>query len=130
MLKVYEDSEVLLRIFKLFNLFYEKFLAEKEKIEAEGVEQIDTSTSQSKDALDFVRQNYQTNSMTDFVNSVSEVLKIVFKTNLEMNEGLSNLIFCVFSSFYPELLDSIKLEEKQNKEDLKLSEASKDMSKY
>ena len=55
--------------------------------------------------------------MTNFVNSVSEVLKIVFKTNLEMNEGLSNLIFCVFSSFYPELLDSIKLEEKQIKED-------------
>jgi hypothetical protein len=25
MIKVYDDSEILLRIFKLFNLFYEKF---------------------------------------------------------------------------------------------------------
>lgn len=30
-LKVYEDSEVLYRIFKLFNLFYDKFSAEEEK---------------------------------------------------------------------------------------------------
>ena len=31
-LKVYEDSEVLLRIYKLFNLFFEKFSTEKEQI--------------------------------------------------------------------------------------------------
>lgn len=33
-----------------------------------------------------------------------------------MNEGISNLIFCVFSSFYPELIESIKLEETENKD--------------
>ena len=32
-LKVYEDSEVLLRIYKLFNLFFEKFSTEKEQIQ-------------------------------------------------------------------------------------------------
>lgn len=34
-----------------------------------------------------------------------------------MNEGISNLIFCVFSSFYPELIESIKLDETQSKDE-------------
>jgi len=34
LLKVYEDSEVLYRIFKLFNLFYDKFNSEIEQKKA------------------------------------------------------------------------------------------------
>jgi len=34
LLKVYDDSEVLYRIFKLFNLFYDKFSTDKPSEEA------------------------------------------------------------------------------------------------
>ena len=39
---MHEDSEVLLRIFKLFNLFYEKFSVEKKKPKeiVEGIEKM------------------------------------------------------------------------------------------
>jgi hypothetical protein len=50
---------------------------------------------------------------------VSDVLRIVFKTGIEPNEGLSNLIFCVLSSFYPELFESIRQEELQKAEEKK-----------
>ena len=85
----------------------------------------------AQEALTFVGDSYSTDAMVGFVSSVSDALKIVFKTNLDINEGLSNLIFCVFSSFYPELLKSIKLEERQAKEDEKArAEGGKDVSKY
>ncbi len=32
------------------------------------------------------------------------------KVNIEPNETISNLIFCVFTSFYPELFDASKHE--------------------
>lgn len=49
--------------------------------------------------------------MGEFVKKVSDILRIVFKTNIDINEGISNLIFCVFASYYPELYESIKNEE-------------------
>lgn len=42
---------------------------------------------------------------------VNEVLRMVYKTNLEISEGVSNLIFCVFATYYPELLQSMMHEE-------------------
>jgi hypothetical protein len=59
---------------------------------------------------------------------VSDVLKTVFKTNIEPNEGVSNLFFCVLSSFYPELFDSIQFEEEKKKNEKK--EEKKDKAKY
>lgn len=50
--------------------------------------------------------------MKEFVSKVSDILKIIFKTNLEINEGVSNLIFCVFASYYPELYESMQHDEK------------------
>jgi hypothetical protein len=49
--------------------------------------------------------------MVVFMKRVGEILKIVFKTNIEINEGVSNLIFCVFASYYPELYQSLLNEE-------------------
>ena len=43
---MYEDSEVLLRIFKLFNLFYEKFSSIKESKEPAEDQVVDTSTKE------------------------------------------------------------------------------------
>lgn len=66
--------------------------------------------------------------MKQFTNRVSDILKIVYKTNIEINDGVSNLIFCVFLSFYPEIYQSNQLEEKMNKE---LAEKDKtEKSKY
>lgn len=44
--------------------------------------------------------------MNLFVKKVSDLLKIIFKTNMDINEGISNLIFCVFYSFNTELIES------------------------
>jgi hypothetical protein len=44
---------------------------------------------------------------------------------------VSNLIFCVLSSFYPELFDSIKVEEEQKaKEKKELEEQKGEKTKY
>lgn len=51
----------------------------------------------------FIHQLYQSEGMTIFMKKVGEVLRIVFKTNLEVTESISNLIFCVLASYYPEL---------------------------
>lgn len=109
-MKVYEDSEILYRLFKLFNLFYDKFSKEAEKKE-EG----EASKSNPKEVVEFVKASYENEAIKLFINTVSDVLKIVLRTNIDPSEGVSNLIFCVLSSFYPELFDSIRFEEEQKK---------------
>jgi endo-1,4-beta-D-glucanase Y len=132
LLKVYDDSEVLYRIFKLFNLFYDKFSQEKEANKDEmQLEVIQTSQSKPDDVIQFVRSTYESDDLKIFVSSVSDVLKVIFKTGIEPNEGVSNLIFCVLSSFYPELFDSIKVEEEQKaKEKKELEEQKGEKTKY
>jgi hypothetical protein len=50
---------------------------------------------------------------------------------MEPNEGISNLIFCVLSSFYPELFESIKKEEEQKAlEKKELEEKKGDKAKF
>jgi hypothetical protein len=52
LLKVYDDSEVLYRIFKLFNLFYDKFSQDKEANKDEmQLEVIQTSQSKPEDVI-------------------------------------------------------------------------------
>lgn len=127
LLKVHEDSEILLRIFKLFNIFYMKF-SELEKQKQEEGEAIEPSSQQPKEVQEFVKKSYESGPVAEFVDRVSEVLKVVFRVNLDVSEGLSNLIFCVFASFYPELLESIRVEEEEQKEQEK--KRSKDSGKY
>jgi len=62
LLKVYDDSEVLYRIFKLFNLFYDKFSSDKAAAAIEGgapedqpMEVIETSQSSPAEVINFVR---------------------------------------------------------------------------
>ena len=132
LLKVYDDSEVLYRIFKLFNLFYDKFSQDKEANKDEmQLEVVQTAQSRPEDVIQFVRSTYESDDLKLFVSSVSDVLKVIFKTGIEPNEGVSNLIFCVLSSFYPELFDSIKVEEEQKaKEKKELEEQKGEKTKY
>jgi len=116
----------------LFNLFYDKFSQDKEANKDEmQLEVMQTAQSRPEDAIQFVRSTYESDDLKLFVSSVSDVLKVIFKTGIEPNEGVSNLIFCVLSSFYPELFDSIKVEEEQKaKEKKELEEQKGEKTKY
>lgn len=63
--------------------------------------------------------------MSSFIKKVSEVLRIVFKTNLEVTESVSNLIFCVLASYYPELYQSMMAEEATRKQEEEGKQATK-----
>lgn len=119
-LRLQESSETLLRLFKLYNLFYEKFSSEK-KSEGEEIDQTDPQA-----VVAFIHQLYQSEGMTVFMKKVGEVLRIVFRTNLEVTDSISNLIFCVLASYYPELYQSMMNEEVQKKQ----QEEKKQNTKY
>lgn len=74
----------------------------------------------------FIHQLYQSEGMTVFMKKVGEVLRIVFRTNLEVTDSISNLIFCVLASYYPELYQSMMNEEVQKKQ----QEEKKQNTKY
>jgi hypothetical protein len=116
----------------LFNLFYDKFSQDKEANKDEmQLDVVQTAQSRPEDVIQFVRSTYESDDLKLFVSSVSDVLKVIFKTGIEPNEGVSNLIFCVLSSFYPELFDSIKVEEEQKaKEKKELEEQKGEKTKY
>lgn len=116
----------------MFNLFYDKFSQDKEANKDEmQLDVMQTAQSRPEDAIQFVRSTYESDDLKLFVSSVSDVLKVIFKTGIEPNEGVSNLIFCVLSSFYPELFDSIKVEEEQKaKEKKELEEQKGEKTKY
>lgn len=131
LLRVYDDSEILYRIFKLFNLFYDKFNTDKDGKKVPEGEAIPLEDETTKEVVQFVKSTYESDDLKVFVSTVSDVLKIVFKTDMDMSEGVSNLIFCVISSFYPELFDSIRVEEEQKaKEKKELEEKKGDKTKY
>ena len=116
----------------MFNLFYDKFSQDKEANKDEmQLDVMQTAQSRPEDAIQFVRSTYESDDLKLFVSSVSDVLKVIFKTGIEPNEGVSNLIFCVLSSSYPELFDSIKVEEEQKaKEKKELEEQKGEKTKY
>ena len=116
----------------MFNLFYDKFSQDKEANKDEmQLDVVQTAQSRPEDVIQFVRSTYESDDLKLFVSSVSDVLKVIFKTGIEPNEGVSNLIFCVLSSFYPELFDSIKVEEEQKaKEKKELEEQKGEKTKY
>lgn len=111
MMRISEDSDILFRVFKLLNHFYEKNHSELEDQKKEvQLMLIDAGVHNTKreQISKFVREAYSNKSISDFSSNVSEVLKIVAKTNFEVNDSISNLIFCVFSAYYPELIDAIE----------------------
>jgi hypothetical protein len=78
----------------------------------------------------FVKETYQNEDLKLFIVTLTDVLKIVMKVNFDPNETISNLIFCVLTSFYPELFDAKKHEEEQKEQEKKLKEEKKDTTKY
>ncbi len=100
MLRFNEDSDILFRIFKMMNQFYDKFSDEK---------------GEKPNIDEFVRRTYESETLSNFTKNVSDVMKIVYHANIDLGESVSNILFCVYSSFYPELLDSFKKEEEQAK---------------
>ena len=89
------------------------------------------SQSIPSEVITFVRQTYENDDLKIFVSTVSDVLRIVLKTGIEPNEGVSNLIFCVLSSFYPELFESIEVEKQEKAKEKKEAEEKKgDKAKF
>src|SRR5258706_15702899 len=95
---MHEDSEVLLRIFKLFNLFYEKF--SQPQVEEAKVEE---DAPQSQVIVTQIQEFYGSKKVTEFVAVMNDMLKIISNANIDISDSISNLIFCVFASFFPEV---------------------------
>lgn len=111
MMRISEESDILFRVFKLLNHFYDKnHQAQEDQKKDDQLMIMDAGEDKSKkeQISRFVREAYENKSISDFSSNVSEVLKIVAKTNFEVNDSISNLIFCVFSAYYPELIDAIE----------------------
>lgn len=100
-LKMHEDSEVLLRIFKLFNLFYEKF-SHAQPEEAKQQEQVEEGPKR-EEIVKQIEHFYGSEKVELFVHEMNDVLKIVQNANIDITDTISNLIFCVFASFFPEV---------------------------
>jgi hypothetical protein len=47
---------------------------------------------------------------------MNDVLRIVSNANIEITDTISNLIFCVFATFFPEVYESMNQEEKKDEE--------------
>jgi hypothetical protein len=77
-----------------------------------------------------VKETYQNEALSLFIPTLTNVLKIVMKVNIEPNETISNLIFCVLTSFYPELFDANKHEIEIKAKEKKEKEEKKDTTKY
>ena len=54
---------------------------------------------------------------------MNDVLRIVSNANIEITDTISNLIFCVFATFFPEVFESI------NQDEIKIEDDA-DKSKY
>ena len=80
--------------------------------------------------MKFVKETYESTDIKLFIATLTDVLKRVMKINFEPNETISNLIFCVLTSFYPELFDANKHEMAMKEEEKKLKEEKKDTTKY
>ena len=57
---------------------------------------------------------------------LSDILRIVQNAGLELNESVTNLIFCVFASYFPEIYRQINQEEKRKEEEKREKEEHKD----
>ncbi len=78
-----------------------------------------------------VKDTYQSESLVLFIQSLTRVLRIVMRVNIEPTETtVSNLIFCVLTSFYPELFDANKHYLDDKKREKKELEEKKDNTKY
>ncbi|CDW76386.1 ubiquitin-protein ligase [Stylonychia lemnae] len=133
-LKLSDVSEVLLRIFKLFNLFYQKFSLEKDsKVKKSGeIEmQKDAAAVEANEMIIYIKNIYEHEKMSHFVQRVNEVLRIIYKANIDVTESVSNLMFCVFEIFNPEMYESIMNEQKDQKlEQAQPSTESNKLGKY
>jgi hypothetical protein len=62
-------------------------------------------------ALDLIGKLFASEEMTHLNALVSDTLRIAYRAGIEINEGVMNLIFCVFNSFQPELNECILKED-------------------
>lgn len=86
---------------------------------------------QASDVISYIKSLYERDQMNEFVRKVNEVLRIIYKTNIDVSESVSNLLFCVFEIYNPEMYESIVNEQKEEK--LKQSQPStesKELGKY
>ena len=70
---------------------------------------------QASDVISYIKSLYERDQMNEFVRKVNEVLRIIYKTNIDVSESVSNLLFCVFEIYNPEMYESIVNEQKEEK---------------
>ncbi len=108
-MKLKEDSEALLRIFKLFNQFYSKFKEIKEALDLNPNEEY----LKPMDVIENIIKFYNNEHMELLGIYTNDMLRIVQNANIELTESVINLIFCIFASYFPEIYDLISKEEKR-----------------
>ena len=107
-LKFSDDAEMLLRVFKLFNFFYLKCKEVKDSKQPED-------ELKAEEVIQTISTFYQRESIYTLISLLNDILRVVSNANIELTESLSNLIFCVFGSFLPEVYFVIHSIEDENK---------------
>lgn len=87
---------MLLRIFKLFNFFYVKCKEIK-------VGKLSEDELSADEVIEQITSFYKKDCINKLIIHLNEILKVVSNANIELTDTLSNLIFCVFGSFLPEV---------------------------
>mmetsp|Transcript_8763 Transcript_8763/g.8082 ORF Transcript_8763/g.8082 Transcript_8763/m.8082 type:complete len:107 (+) Transcript_8763:2549-2869(+) len=76
----------------------------------------------AQQAIDKIHSLYSSKEMSDFIENLNMVLKIIQSSTLQHNDSVVNLIFSVFLSFYPEVHEHVQLDKQQQEEEAKKEE--------
>lgn len=77
-----------------------------------------------------IKGQYGSEQIHQFVALMNDVLRIVSNANIEITDTISNLIFCVFATFFPEVFECMNQEEKKDSVAGVEGEEAADKSKY
>ena len=110
-LKFTDETEVLRRLFELFNLFFDKFSVIKKN--EEGKKEIyeqNQSLTKPETVISRIEEFYSNQNIQEFIKIVNDALRIVYNSNIEINTCVSNMIYCVFATFQPEFYEQSLIE--------------------
>jgi len=72
-----------------------------------------------------VRSFYENSEVQQLMQNLSDTLRVVSLAGIEVNDSLTNLIFVVFASFFPEIQHQVEFAVKKKEEQKRLSEERK-----
>jgi len=105
-LKFPDETSLLLKIFKLFNIFFERFRRDPEE---EKVPEEKKEDQHREKIVGKVKEVFQSKPVDDFVELTQDILHIVSNANIDINDTLFNLITSVFATFYTDIVETIQL---------------------